>query len=153
MIIIISEILTLLTQLFLLPSTICLLCGGGGIISHNIIIFQLRSFLQWYWLSPHLLMGWHLSSYATRFGIDFDVCNLNLLCFLFMLHDSLINLFISTSIMSHRPVSNSGVQSLMLTARLHLSTASSSSSLTFSPLYRPVPPALGSPFLRLKPPS
>ena len=25
--------------------------------------------------------------------------------------------------------------------------------LTFSPLYRPVPPALGSPFLRLKPPS
>ena len=26
-------------------------------------------------------------------------------------------------------------------------------SLTFSPLYRPVPPALGSPFLRLKPPS
>ena len=27
------------------------------------------------------------------------------------------------------------------------------SALTFSPLYRPVPPALGSPFLRLKPPS
>ena len=26
-------------------------------------------------------------------------------------------------------------------------------TLTFSPLYRPVPPALGSPFLRLKPPS